>query len=347
MPRRQKESKNKTEVRFGKAVRSVLRVEQVFEKFSTRQDIEMNETAATMIGHMLVAPTFQEGLYTPERHLFYLAMETFIYQYRKSIGMLSAYAEPFYPPTEENQQKKDITKEASVQNNDEETTTNINNDKINQGTTHVSIKEKKSIQEANNIIDEDWMQVKRIAKTRVVRDAIQEAYIKNVKNRYATLKVDEEVVDEKDEKKKVSVLKNAEQEQRKTYNVNDITVEEMVNHINDYRMKDVIVKCPEETRKENKNSSASNTTCSKISVKTQEKVAENTIADSDSETDEDTDEDDSTTDDDDMISDDVNSFDSVTTKDLNEEEKLYLKKWKMLSEVIRTEKILQKGKWEI
>ena len=62
----------------------------------------MYETAASMIGHLSVAPAFQEGLYTPERHLFYLAIETFIYEYRKSIRMLSAYAEPFYPLTEEN-----------------------------------------------------------------------------------------------------------------------------------------------------------------------------------------------------------------------------------------------------
>jgi len=57
----------------------------------------MYGTAATMMGHLSVALVFQEGLYTPERHLFYLAMETFIYEYRRSIGILNAYAEPFYP----------------------------------------------------------------------------------------------------------------------------------------------------------------------------------------------------------------------------------------------------------
>jgi hypothetical protein len=49
--------------------------------------------------------------------------------------------------------------------------------------------------------------VKRNAKTKEVREAIQKAYIKNVKNCYAALKVDEEVVDEKDDIKKESVVK--------------------------------------------------------------------------------------------------------------------------------------------
>jgi predicted DNA-binding protein len=51
------------------------------------------------------------------------------------------------------------------------------------------------------------VQVKRNAKTKEVREAIQKAYIKNVKNYYAALKVDEEVVDEKDDIKKESVVK--------------------------------------------------------------------------------------------------------------------------------------------
>ena len=49
-----------------------------------------------------------------------------------------------------------------------------------------------------------------------------------MKNRYAALKVDEEVVEEKDEKKKSSVFKKKAEEQRGTYNVNDITVDEML-----------------------------------------------------------------------------------------------------------------------
>ena len=117
----------------------------------------MYETAASMIGHLSVAPAFQEDLYTPERHLFYLAMETFIYEYRKSIGILSAYAEPFYPPTEEKKHKKDIIKEPPAQNNDTEQTTNITIKKANKATTPESTKETVSIHEDNNVIKEDWV----------------------------------------------------------------------------------------------------------------------------------------------------------------------------------------------
>ena len=56
----------------------------------------MNGTAAMLIGQVSAAPAFQDGLYTSDRHLYYLAMETFIYEYRKSIGMLNVYADPFY-----------------------------------------------------------------------------------------------------------------------------------------------------------------------------------------------------------------------------------------------------------
>ena len=78
-----------------------------------------------MMGHFSAAPAVQEGLYTQERDLFYLAMQTFIYQYRRSIGMLNAYADPFYPPTEENQQMEEIKEENSDKNIDKENKTNI------------------------------------------------------------------------------------------------------------------------------------------------------------------------------------------------------------------------------
>ena len=283
----------------------------------------MNGTAATMIGHLSVAPAFQEGLYTPERHLFYLAMETFIYEYRKSIGMLSTYAEPFYPPTEEKQHKKDIIKEASVQNKDTEKTTNITNEKTNQVKTYESTKEKVSIQEINNVIEEDWVQVKRNAKTRVVQEALQQAYIKNVKNRYAELKVYEEEVEEKDDKQILSVVKKEDETQHRTNNVNDITVDEMEKHINEYKKKDVITKDHEETRNVIKNSRGYYKTSSNLSVKTQDETKKNIIIDSDSEIDDDTDYDDSITDDEDSMIDDVDSIDFLTIEELNEKEKLY------------------------
>ena len=70
----------------------------------------MNGTAEIIGGHLLVAPAYQEGLYTPEKHLFYLAIEMFIYEYRRSIGMLNAHVEPFYhfyPITVENSRDGD------------------------------------------------------------------------------------------------------------------------------------------------------------------------------------------------------------------------------------------------
>ena len=62
----------------------------------------MYETAATLLGQVSAVPAYQEGLYTPERHIHYLVMETFIYEYRKYIGMLNVYAEPYYPLTDRN-----------------------------------------------------------------------------------------------------------------------------------------------------------------------------------------------------------------------------------------------------
>ena len=55
--------------------------------------------AAARLGYALAGPTCFEGLYTPEKHLYYLAMKTFLYQYRKYIGMLDARAKPFYLAT--------------------------------------------------------------------------------------------------------------------------------------------------------------------------------------------------------------------------------------------------------
>ena len=123
--------------------------------------------------------------------------------------MLNAHTEPFYPSTDDNQYTEDIKKEASDQNNDIENKTDIKNNKTSQIKTPLSTKENITIQEANKVIEEDWVQVKRNAWTRVVCKAIQEAYIKNVKNHYAALAAAEEVVDEKDAKKKVPVSKKA------------------------------------------------------------------------------------------------------------------------------------------
>ena len=132
----------------------------------------MNGTAATTMGYLSAAPAVQEGLYTPERHLFYLTMETFIYQYRRSIGMLNAYAEPFYPPTEENQQTDEIKEEISDKNIDKENNTNNQNEKTSQIKTPVINKENTTIKEENKDREDNWIQVKRNERTSVKREAI-------------------------------------------------------------------------------------------------------------------------------------------------------------------------------
>ena len=132
----------------------------------------MYRIAATMMGHLSVVPAVQEGLYTPERYLFYLAMETFIYEYRRLIRILNAYAEPFYLLTDKNQHTEDIKKEASDQKNETENKKDIKNDKTSQSKTPLSTKENISIKEANKVIEEDWVQVKHNARIRVVREAI-------------------------------------------------------------------------------------------------------------------------------------------------------------------------------
>jgi len=161
-----------------------------------------------------------QDLYTFERHFIYEFAKTSLYEWQKQLGMLSPYAEVYYLPTDKSAREQNTNENETstkgkdheekitpVQNNDTESTAKYKNDKTNQDNKPVSTKEKKSIQKKINVIEEDWVQVKRNAKTKEVREAIQKAYIKNVKNYYAALKVDEEVVDEKDDIKKESVVK--------------------------------------------------------------------------------------------------------------------------------------------
>ena len=52
----------------------------------------MYRTAVALLGYTSILLAYQEGLYIPEKYLFYLAMEMIIYEKRKNIGMLSASA---------------------------------------------------------------------------------------------------------------------------------------------------------------------------------------------------------------------------------------------------------------
>ena len=57
----------------------------------------------------------QDGLYTAEKHLFYLVMETWIYEKRKMLGMLNAYAQP-YDPLQAVEQWAETKKEETIEN---------------------------------------------------------------------------------------------------------------------------------------------------------------------------------------------------------------------------------------
>ena len=50
-----------------------------------------------LVSSVLANQAYHEGVYTVEKHLFYLAMETWIYERCKTIGMLSTYVKLFYP----------------------------------------------------------------------------------------------------------------------------------------------------------------------------------------------------------------------------------------------------------
>ena len=64
------------------------------------------------------------------------------------------------------------------------------------------------------------------------------------------MKTDEVVVDENEDEKKSPVIKKAAVEERKTYNVNDITINKMLQQIKEYKDKDDIAKVNKEKMNE-------------------------------------------------------------------------------------------------
>ena len=228
----------------------------------------MNETATPMLYRNLGSTGWQhnyqnQDLYTFERQFIYEFAKTSLYEWQKQLGMLSPYAEVYYLPTDKSAQEQNTNKnetsikgkdqeekKTTVQTNDKENEAKHNNDKTNEDNKSVNTKKKKSTQENINVIKEDWVQVKYNAKTKEVHEAIQRDYINNIKNSYAALKEDDEKEDEEDDIKKVSVAKKAAEEYRIMYNVNDITIDEMEQVINDFKKNDVIVNAPEETKNE-------------------------------------------------------------------------------------------------
>ena len=142
----------------------------------------MDRVAAVMLGNFSAAPAYQEGLYMPEKHLFYLAMETLIYAQQKREGILDYRVVPFYPlpdmgyyTKKNNEEWKRHNKESKksnigIERND--STAKQNNEN----------KEPKTIIETNTLIEEDWITVKKTnIKTKEVREAIQKAYKKKCK----------------------------------------------------------------------------------------------------------------------------------------------------------------------
>ena len=109
-----------------------------------------------LLGYVSIAPAYQEGLYTPEKHLFYLAMETMIYAQQKREGMLDAHAFPFYPPTvKDNSGKFSVDK--SILYNNENNKKKL--EKLENNVRYISTKSDNriltTIVEVNKIIEED------------------------------------------------------------------------------------------------------------------------------------------------------------------------------------------------
>jgi len=186
------------------------------------------------------------------------------------------------------------------------------------------------------------VKVKSNERAKVIREGKQKVDIKSAQNRYAEMTEDEEGIDKKDDEKKLTaemvqdkddekerpVLKIEAVDKRKTYNINEITVDEMVQHIKEYTEKDEKDKTFEDKKNEKRDKSNHHKTNSNLSLGTKEKKNDNIIGDIDNESDGATEDDDITTDDDDLMIEDNDSVNSFTIEDLNEEERVYVERLK-------------------
>ena len=187
----------------------------------------------------MVALAFQDGLYMPEKYLFYLAMETMIYAQQKREGMLDYRAVPFYPPLDKVYHTKTNNEETKSHHNESKKSdigSERNGSTIKQNN---KIKVPKTINEINTLIKDNWITVKNTTiKTKVVREAIQKAYIQNVKNRYKNLQTDENEIEVKDFGIEEIGKERVEVKKEKSYDINKIMVEEMAKYIKDYKDKE-------------------------------------------------------------------------------------------------------------
>jgi len=146
--------------------------------------------------------------------------------------------------TKETETKQDIhSKEV---NNTKISSTIINtknNKNTNQNKIKINIKE---IKESNKQIEDDWVEVKKTVKTKTVRDIVQRAYIKHLKNRYqalSELEEDNEVNELREtlrnytEREEKAVGNNKKKEGR-LFNVNDVLIDILEEVIHNQRMKD-------------------------------------------------------------------------------------------------------------
>ena len=106
---------------------------------------------AALLGYALIPLVYQEDLYTPEKYLFYLAMETIIYEKQKNIGMLSVSAQLYYPPIVEEKTTQDSKKEPVAENHMHKPK---NTKQQNQ---EIKIQDKINIANTNKQIEEDWV----------------------------------------------------------------------------------------------------------------------------------------------------------------------------------------------
>ena len=110
----------------------------------------MHEVAASL----LAKRQYQDDLHTPEKHLFYLAMETLIYEKRRNIGMLNAQAYSFTPQTsEETLQKSEELPQNVDQYHPTDTTPETNENIVKE--QHCNEQKKP---------DEEWIQVTKGCK---------------------------------------------------------------------------------------------------------------------------------------------------------------------------------------
>ena len=107
---------------------------------------------------------------------------------------------------------------------DDNTTTQNNKDKV-----------PKTITKINTQIEDDWITVKNTnTKKKVVKESIQKADRQNGKNQYKDLQTDEDEMEVEDFGIEEIGKERVEVKKKKSYDINEITVKEMVRYINVY-----------------------------------------------------------------------------------------------------------------